>query len=1135
MTSQIHKPSGLSFRQAARKLRRGLSPLLKFALLVAMLQPATTRGVASAQDMGSALAGLQALTEGQKLVEKGTPESIRLGIEKYKEAQAILHKGNLPEGEVATLIGIGQGYSLLEENQTALDYFNRALPIARRLKSPVMLASTLLTVGMSYTALNQNRKAIPFYDEAMSVLRAGGGDDDDSMRRIKGAALTGLGLNSFMVGEPQKGIDYLNQSLALSRSLNDAAGEAQMLNAIGAIYLRVGNGREALLHLERALQIRRSLKDKNGELQTLSGIGHVYDNTGEPRKALDYFNQSLALSREVKDQRAESRSLKEIADAYTSMGELQKAIEYFNQSLQLRNDSGTLNNVGMVYGMTGDFQKSIDTFNQALLLERAGNERRGEASTLANIGNFYLGFGEERLALDYFNQALPILRTVIDPSGEASVLNNIGGVHQNLGETQKSLDYFNQALQIRRSTGDRAGEAISLINIGNTHRTLGDKQKALEYFNQALPIARAAEDKLLIGGALNNLGEIYSAQGEWRKALDFYRQALEQVRAAGDRQKESATLGNMASAERSLGNLAEARANVEAALKIIDSLRTKIASQELRTSYFAGAQGAYEFYIDLLMRLHKLHPSEGHDVAALQASERARARSLLETLMEAGADIRQGVDARLLERERALQQQLNAKALSQQRLRKIPHTQEQTDALNREIAALLTEMQQADAQIRQSSPRYATLTQPQPLTLREIQADLLDEDTLLLEYALGDEKSYLWAVTKNSFNSYELPKRAEIEEAVRQFHDSLNDSAQWRATSSVAQAREDDATPLAAPEPVSRLSRILLDPVAAQLGTKRLLVVGEGALQFIPFAALSVPSTPAGTQTYQPLITEHEIANLTSTSTLAVLRREMQGRAPSPKTLAVLADPIFEADDARIKNLKPDTARAESASSSRPDKLRGVPFVLEKTARESGLRDTDIGLKRLPGTRQEAEQILSLVPPAERRVALDFAASRETAMRPEMGEYRYLHFATHGFLNSLHPELSGIVLTLFDEQGNPLDGYLRLHDVFKMRLAADVVVLSACQTGLGKNVRGEGLVGLTRGFMYAGAPRVVVSLWSVSDVATAELMGHFYRGMIVDKLRPAKALQAAQISLLKEKRFRHPFYWAGFTLQGEWR
>jgi CHAT domain-containing protein len=192
-------------------------------------------------------------------------------------------------------------------------------------------------------------------------------------------------------------------------------------------------------------------------------------------------------------------------------------------------------------------------------------------------------------------------------------------------------------------------------------------------------------------------------------------------------------------------------------------------------------------------------------------------------------------------------------------------------------------------------------------------------------------------------------------------------------------------------------------------------------------------------------------------------------------------------------------------------------------------------IPRLPGTRQEAEQIVAMVPAAESRLALDFAASRETATNAELSQYRYVHFSTHGLLNSVHPELSGVVFSLVNEHGQAQDGFLRAHEIFNLRLPAEVVVLSACQTGIGKEIRGEGLVSLTRGFMHAGAPRVVVSLWDVSDLGTTELMVRFYHGMLKEGMRPAAALRAAQLSLMNDNRWASPYYWASFTLQGEWR
>jgi CHAT domain-containing protein len=189
---------------------------------------------------------------------------------------------------------------------------------------------------------------------------------------------------------------------------------------------------------------------------------------------------------------------------------------------------------------------------------------------------------------------------------------------------------------------------------------------------------------------------------------------------------------------------------------------------------------------------------------------------------------------------------------------------------------------------------------------------------------------------------------------------------------------------------------------------------------------------------------------------------------------------------------------------------------------------------RLRATRREAEGIVTLAREKSLK-AVDFQANRATATSAELSQYRLLHFATHGLLNSQHPELSGVVLSLVDEQGRPQDGFLRLHEIYNLKLGADLVVLSACQTALGKEIKGEGLVRLTRGFMYAGVPRVVASLWRVPDKATAELMKRFYQGMLREGLTPAAALRAAQVSLWKERRWRQPYYWAAFVLQGEWR
>jgi CHAT domain-containing protein len=396
-------------------------------------------------------------------------------------------------------------------------------------------------------------------------------------------------------------------------------------------------------------------------------------------------------------------------------------------------------------------------------------------------------------------------------------------------------------------------------------------------------------------------------------------------------------------------------------------------------------------------------------------------------------------------------------------------------------------------------------------------------------------------VSQTSITWRQLPKRAEIEAEARRVRELLtapqpqpgDTEAKYQAR--IKEAREGYLTQAA------ELSRMLLGPVASQLGRKRLVIVADGALQYIPFSAL--PSPPpwndegrnSGAES-QPLFVEHEIVSLPSASTLATLRRETAGRKPAVKSLAVLADPVFTDDDARVGRNAGKAGAKEKTKSADSDETDVGFLQMTRSGRETGVTGAEGAFGRLLSTRREAAAISALVPERERMQALDFKASRTTALRPELGDYRIIHFATHGLLNNIHPELSGIVLSLVDKEGHQQDGFLWLQDIYNLKLSAELVTLSACQTGLGKEIKGEGLIGLARGFMYAGAPRVVASLWKVDDRATSELMKRFYQGMLgPEALRPAEALRQAQLSIWKEKQWREPYYWAAFVLHGDWK
>ncbi|NMG10897.1 hypothetical protein DP117_30110 [Brasilonema sp. UFV-L1] len=1026
-------------------------------------------------------AAQKAFDEGFAFFKEGSAESLRQAIKKYEIALQLWQKVGDKENQALTSLVIGKVYSDLGENQKALQYYNRALPLYRAVSDRGGEALTLNTIGLVYSNLGEKQKALEYYNQALPLFRAVGD------RRGEATTLRGIGRVYDTLGENQKALAFYNQALPLYRAVGDRGGEATTLNNIGLVYSDLGEKQKALEFYNQALPLRRAVGDRGGEATTLNNIGAVYDALGEKQKALQYYNQALPLRRAVGDKSGEAT---------------------------------TLNNIGYVYDTLGEKQKALEFYNQALPLYRVVGDRGGEAGTLNNIGLVYFALGEKQKALQYYNQALPMLRAVGNRSGEATTLNNIGAVYDALGEKQKALQYYNQALPLLRAVGDRGGEATTLNNIGKVYDNLGEKQKALEFYNQALPLYRAVGDRGGEATTFNNIGLVYDNLGEKQKALENYNQGLPLLRAVGDRGVEAIILFNLASLERNQGNLEQSLKQISAAIKIIEDLRTKIDNQDLRTSYFASVQGYYKFYIDLLMQLHKKNPSKGYDALALHISERSRARGLIELLTEARAGIRKGVDPKLLAEEQRLQVLINVKAKS---LRELPgNKEEQAAALRKEIDNLLTQQKELETKIRTSSPKYAALQYPQPLKLPEIQQQL-DKDTLLLEYSLGEERSYLWVVTPNSLNSYELPAREQIEKAATNFR---NDLQKLTAENFAVAATE--------------LSQLILAPVADKLGQKRLVIVADGALQSIPFAALTNPTSnknKAEEQVkYQPLIVNHEIVNLPSLTAIATQRRDLKGRKSAPKTLAILANPVFSAKDCRV-TLK-DCRETEKLDSIGPnlDLRSQIQQSQLKRAARSFNRD-DWGA--LPGTRDEAMAILAtlskLVPTNNSLQAFDFDANYNWATNKQLAQYRFLHFATHGFADPNSPELSGIVLSLVDKAGKPIEGYLRLGDIFNLDFTADLVVLSACDTGLGKDVNGEGLVGLTRGLMYGGSERVAVSLWKVDDNGTSQLMQEFYKQMLQQGKSPTAALRAAQLKLLQDSNWNKPLYWAAFTLQGEWR
>ncbi|PYQ14052.1 MAG: hypothetical protein DMF80_13435 [Acidobacteria bacterium] len=857
----------------------------------------------------------------------------------------------------------------------------------------------------------------------------------------------------------------------------DRLGQALVMLNRGSMVI---DAPTAQVQARGAADLFRALGDRDGEAAALDqlALNRLVEGDVESARALNEANAEYA--RAVDNRRLLAQSLNGLGLASNHVGQAERAVDFFTQALAAAMAAGspvlqeaTWNCLAIAYTRLGDGEKALESSQRALSLARAMGNSLAVAGALTWLGGLYFQLGEDGKASDALEEALSLIRLKAEGPAEADVLPILAKVLARRGEHARAIEYARRAVQLAREIRYRSGEAESLQILGRNLHEVGQTEEAEQDLREALRIRQS----------------IGTPSGEVR------------TRAA------------LATVERDRGELREALAQAEAAVTLLGELRSRITNPDLRASFVDVQEDTYGIYLDILMRLHEQDRSAGHDAAALQTSERARARVLLEALIEARADIRQGVPPALLERERALQADMNKASARLSKALAREGAAEAAASARQELERKSDEYRLVQTRIRQESPRYAALTQPEPATVEQIRRDVLDDDTVLLEFYLGDDRSFLWALTRSALVSEALPGRATIEAIARRVHGLMTARQRTRVPAELRTADRQLETASAA------LSRLLLGGIVARLETdwkgKRLLIVTSGALAYIPFGAL--PSPVEGSA--RPLLRDHEIVFAPSASVLLAQRGESRPPPPSGTRVAVLADPVFEASDPRVhvRMAAPTTPAAPSVGLTRAVESLGHGFT------------------RLPFSRAEAGAIAALVPRSSLLEATDFAASRSLVDKGALGDRRIVHFATHGLLDSGHPDLSGLVLSLVDEKGVAQDGFLRMQDIYNLRLPADLVVLSACQTALGREIRGEGLVGLTRGFMYAGARGVVASLWQVDDESTAELMKRFYRAMLKEKRRPADALRAAQLELSLNPRWAAPFYWAGFVLQGEWR
>lgn len=992
----------------------------------------------------------------------------------------------------------GKGYQIKLEAQRISTPKDKILVTAESLYNQANLLRFKKDKDSKLNAINVFRQAIPLFVEAEDKLG-------------EGFATYAVGQVLGQLSEYQQSQLNYEKAAQLFREVNDLPQLALTLENSAPVYFRQSNLPKTIEVFNEATRIYQQTGNKRGEVSVLSKFGLIYDILGQPRKAIQTYQETLPILQNLGDQLQEATTLSNLALVYDDIGEPILALENYEKALALRRkikngDSipTTLNNMSFVYRKIGENQKFLNAINEALDLFRERGNKEGEGTCLNNLATWYFSIGDLAKSEELQLKSLEIWRELKLKTKEARSLANLGDLKSRKLDPTAALEFYNQALQTIQTEPDKQVKVNVLIRIGAAWKDKLDFPKAVENLNQALTLSREIEDRESEADIQFYLSQILWQGGEKQRTLELLQKVLEIQNAIKDQVGLATTLNFLSKVQMEMGQLADAQNSCEKALEIIETGRRKIEREDFRASFLADKQAIYAIYLDVLTRRHKIEPTQGYGALALQVSERARARNLLESLGENQINFQQGVDKEIINKESKLRQTINEKEFRRTQLILEKGSQNNISALEKEIGDLIEKHRQVQTEIREANPNFAKLIEPQPLNLQQIQTEVLDDETVLLEYFLGENKSWLFLVTKNGIEIFDLPKKSEIEAVAKPLIATLHEIPVRKNSETDLQLKTRlENTKRIFDQKNTELSRTLLSPILDKINGQRLLIVGSDILQYVPFAVLQKP----GDSKY--LIETNEIVNLPSASVLSILRK-INKTQPTTE-LALLADPVFELTDTRVKS---QIAKIQKVNQNLPGKLRG-------------------GLKRLEFSRFEAEAISNLFSNDKKTVVLDFQANLPLAKSANFSQARFVHLATHGWVNSETPELSGVVLSLVNEKGEEQDGFLRLNDIYNLRLSADLVVLSACETALGEEIKGEGIIGLTRGFMYAGASSVVSTLWSVDDRATYQLMQRFYQAMLKDKLRPAAALRKAQISLLKENGYENPFYWAAFTIQGE--
>jgi CHAT domain-containing protein/Tfp pilus assembly protein PilF len=947
-----------------------------------------------------------------------------------------------------------------------------------------------------------SRQAVDGFEHAAAIFA------DERQALWQGRALQEIAATVQQLGEVARARESFARSVSVLREADERAALSEALSSYGSLLADLGEVDRGLQLCREALALSRELGARDLEATSLNNLAVIRFGRERPEDVVESFEEIVVLRRQLGDREELALSLSNMGVVYRILGRTEGALDAYNEALELALDLGqdgkvvnTLyNNLGVLYRARGEVRRAIDAYESARELA----ERRGDLdSALAagyNGGSLYRKLGEPLRARALLGQALELSRKLESPT-EARVLQALGELKADEGDHASALELLAQARLRSEKAGDRTGEAYALYGIGRCRLELENLDAARLAFEHARRIQTELGDRPGLSSTLRFLSIVASQQGDFPRAQALVDEAFLLAEQIGDPGQKASAREQRAVLLASSGHLEQAREELEESIETLESLRSDLVRPDLRATFFARGQ---ERYVRLVSLIHGLDaelpvsPNRGPTAAAeaFEVSERARARSLVERIWESQERLGQDINPGLESARHELLGRLSTSQLQLTRLLQRDDADPMAiEARRVEIGEIYRFIQDIDRELRHSDPRWETLTYPEPVTARTAQA-LVGAQSAVLSYLLGPDESFLFVLTHRDLEVLPLPGESELLPLVQEMR-KLLETPSRRNLGRLTQVSR-------------KLYSILVEPAESLIaGRQHLIVVPDGPLQYLPFESLlasdPLASSPGDLQDAY-LIARWGVSYAPSVSVLASLRSRKPVAVEDRIDWVAFADPI----------------------------IPGAVIPAEGEALVRGLGDqSSWRWRQLAGARAEVRRIEALFGDGEALVFLgDLAGEREFKSESAVGRARYLHFASHALVDSQTPDLSAVLLAPAGDGTE--DGLLQTHEILKLDLNAELVVLSGCETALGRQVRGEGLVGFTQAFLFAGARAVAASLWPVEDESTSELMLRFYGGLQSGE-EPVEAMRQAKLRQLSNSATAHPYYWAPFVLVGELR